>query len=332
MKTKIFIVIITATMLVNVNCIGSNHNPKAVKDNVKQTIAEERAKEEKEAKNKAMFEDKIAREHRIRELKKKIYIPEGYDERVYIDYLALFGVEWDDCVVTNPVVIKEFEKYFNKTPYRVIWDWDIDGDGRNEYLAVEVYNGVRRGIKRGIVVDDAGTIELYIDTIKGVYTKEYMVIDLKYLGLQKGEVECYSIGYLPYKKKEGRIPNMALGHYTVEGIKEHEKEIGGRGNAYYIGGFFLQALDKDLKVIGAFGYQGTITAGVRASYWIHLTYIVDLDKVVYELFTARTIKEDYIPEVKLYRKVKKEGKIYGPPKEINKEEARIALETLMLEY
>ena len=84
----------------------------------------------KDEKQQAMEERKAKRKAKRDELKKKIKIPQGYDEEMYIYYLAAFGIEWDNYDVDNPKVIAKFKKYFKGTPYRVIWNFDMDGDGK----------------------------------------------------------------------------------------------------------------------------------------------------------------------------------------------------------
>jgi hypothetical protein len=248
----------------------------------------------------------------IENLEKEIVPPAGVKKYIYIDYLAYYGPEWSDFQVTSEKTLEKFKEYFGTTPYRVIWHWDIDGCGYNDYLAVEVYPKVRRGIKKGIVVDEIGRIKFYIDTIKGIYTPEYMVLDLERLGHRRNEVECYSIGYIPWNGV-GKRSSSSIGKKSLDGLRERSKEYPGHG--YSIGIFLLQRLDKHLKIMS------TGNPGVNSSYMptdtIEVEYDAAIDKVVYGMYLAiNSLEEEYKEQKKfleMYRIDKKRGRVYGPP-------------------
>lgn len=273
------------------------------------------------------------RQEEKKRLAGKMQSPEGVDKEIYIDYLAFFGPEWKFKEITAEKPVAEFKKYFGATEYRVIWYWDIDGCGYNDYLAVEVYPKVRRGIKRGILVDELGRVKMYIDTLKGIYTPEYEVLSFKLLGHKPGEVECYSIGYIPWTG-EGKGFSLALGETNkgLDGIREHEKELGNTGSRYNIGQFDIQRIDKDLKVIGT-EYDNK-NAAYRMSDFLVIYYYSLQDKCKFSLFEADVTsgvwhqrKKELIQH---YRQWKKEGKAFSPPEKLDRKDVENALKIKMM--
>lgn len=251
----------------------------------------------------------------IKKLENEIIAPTGVDKRKYIHYLALFGPEWADYKDIPEKAEKEFKNYFGAIPYRVIWHWDIDGCGYKDFLAVEICPKVRRGIKRGILVDEIGRIKLYIDTIKGVWMPDgWIALDLSKLGHWKGEVECYSIGYIP-RYGEETPPAFYIGYpkSSLDDLRRHEKEK--PGGLYFIGEFFLQRIDKDNKVIGT--EYADLNAGYRFSDYIAVQYNGVTNRVFYDIFIGSfSHNEEYNRKkqfVEQYRKAKKQGKSFSPP-------------------
>jgi len=285
--------------------------------------------------NKISIQEELSRErHRrkeqIRKLEKEIITPAGVRKDIYIDYLSFFGPEWSDYRVTSEKTIKEFRKYFGTTQYRVIWHWDIDGCGYNDYLAVEVYPKVRRGIKKGIVVDEIGRVKLYLDTIKGVYTPEYTVLNLHKLGHTKNEVECYAIGYIPWTGI-GRCPSIALGQKSLDGLRARNKKY--PGHVYTIGGFELQRIDKNLKVMGT--EYTDINASYRMTDMIMLEYSGITDKVFYSIFLGLfPLEKEYAEKRKYlnhYRIAKRHGKVFSTPTTLDPVHVGKAVQIMNLE-
>lgn len=298
-----------------------------------------------ERKKKQLVEIAERKKHmaEVERQKSEIEIPPGIEKDIYIHYLSFLGPQWADYMVTNETVLKEFTKYFKDTKYRVIWYWDIDGDDLNEYLAVEEYTKIRRGIKRGIVVDEAGRIEIIIDTEKGIYMPryDYIVLNLKKLGHYKGEVECFAIGYIPYIMKynpvtgEGKKFSFTIGEPKdyMDYIKENDKRLGIQGQEHGIGSFFLQRIDKDLKVMAT--EYDDVNASYRGTDFMCLTYLSDLDDVKYEMVRGPfSSTEEYARKRKFlerYRIAKKQGKAFGPPETLNPAHVEKALKIMMLE-
>jgi len=110
-------------------------------------------------------------------------------------YKEYYSKNWNNYPVSSVPTKKIIERYFKTAPYLVVWNWDIDGDGKKEYLALEEYPGVHRGFKRGILVREEGTILLYIDREKGLYAPDDDVFNYQKIGLQTNEVECLRLGF-----------------------------------------------------------------------------------------------------------------------------------------
>lgn len=276
------------------------------------------------------------RRKRSFEIEEKIMQPAGIDKMNYIDYLANFGPEWEDYKVKSDKAKEEFSKYFGEIKYKVIWNWDVDGDGNIEYLGVEEYPKVRRGIKKGILVDETGNIKMYIDTKKGVYTKDHIGLDFKLLGIKDGDVECYSIGYIKREKNQrGTFP--AVGFYSLNEIKDEEAKLKTKRN-YSLGIFFLQRLDKDLKVMGNEDYWDEDyypKESYRFTDMITIYWSPSVNNIIFhDIFDgARSEKEEVIDKQSReenYRKAKKKGKALDFPRVLNKDDIERAFQVQIL--
>ena len=269
------------------------------------------------------------------EIEESIIPPKGINQRIYILYLAYFGSEWEDYKVKSDKAKEEFSKYFEEIKYRVIWNWDVDGDGNIEYLGVEEYPKVRRGIKKGILVDEMGNIKMYIDTKKGVYTKDHVGLDFKLLGVKDGDVECYSIGYIKREKEYGTssfVGNSDL-NYTKEIVRASKNPSGWT----MLGTFFLQRLDRDLKVMGNADYWNE-NYSLKESYcytdMVTIYWEYERDIVLFDAMRgARSISEDLEDKQsreEYYRKAKKKGKALDFPKVLNKDDIEKAFQVKIL--
>lgn len=259
---------------------------------------------------------------------KTMNVPAGVKPDVYIDYLAWYGPEWDDYKIKSGKAFEVFKDYFNDVPFRVIWHWDIDGDGYNDYLGVEVYPEARRGIKRGVLVDEKGEIKLYIDTLKGVYTKDEVLLDLIKMGHFPGEVECFAIGYIPYLGK-GKFSGSGVGASPDDIRKILKKYKNTRIVLETIGTFTLQRFDKDLHNIGSDYIDNN--AQYRLSDGFFIGYDLIKNKAVFELFDYGFMNSDEVHQKKKFllernRQAKKNGSIFRPPKELNEKDIKKALE------
>jgi hypothetical protein len=269
-------------------------------------------------------------DRRKESLKEKVKIPDGVDRDFYLRYLSLYRPEWSDYRVTSKKTLEVFKKYFKEKPYRVIWHWDVDGCGYNDYLAVEVHPKIRRGVKRGILVDELGRIKMYIDTIKGIYAPDtikggiYMIYDLMQAGIRESELECYSIGYIaPQKRGEGQT--LYGISFNVEDIAKYNKKFEQEREemkkngivpffAMYYGRFYFQLFDKDLKIMKCVNDKNLLYI---SNVYIMAFYYAHEKRVLFELFTASfSLREHYKNEkrhIEMYRKCKKEGKVFGQP-------------------
>lgn len=261
------------------------------------------------------------------EIMQTMHIPDGVDPEDYVNYLAKYGPEWGDHTVKGEKPLKLLKNFFKNTPYRTIWYWDIDGDGLKDYLCVEVYPKIRRGIKRGILVDEQGTVKLYIDTDKGVYTKDSVLLNLKKLGHMPGEVACYSIGYIPYHGK-GDFFRSGVG--ATKEVIERIKEKYGNTRIFrsQIGAFSLQRIDKDLYNIGADSIDQN--APYRASDGFFIDYNLVDKRSEFELFNYFYLNNEQIHEKKNFflkknREAKKQGQLFRVPEKLNKSDIKKAL-------
>lgn len=267
---------------------------------------------------------KSYREKRMatRKLEKNFKPPNDVRMSTYKRYLKFFTPEWANFNVSEEKVIKRFKNYFNSKSYRVIWNWDIDGDGNREYLGVEECPGVRRGIKKGIIVDEKGNEKLYIDTKKGVYSNSPLDIplDLKKIGHRKDEVYCFTIGY---RKNNNKIIGSGIGL-----TKDQLKKLYQKNADVSIGNFALQRLSRDLEVIGCGLSDESVSYCI--SDFIELAFLAKPKKVVFEMFIgAQSINEVYQRKrawLSQFRKMKKFGKTFKPPKELNSKDIEIANE------
>lgn len=259
----------------------------------------------------------------VKKILSEVHVPEGVYRNVYLMYILEYNSDFEFGEIDSEIAKLTIAKYFGKTEYRTIWFWDIDGDGLKEYLSVELCPKLRRAIKRGVCVDEKGTIKLFIDTKTGIYTPDYKVIDLKKIGCKNGEVECYTIGFTRWdgtNKKNNPFGRLGKTKMATESIKENERSYGRRLISYTIGTFNIQRIDKDLHVIGT--EYCDQTAGYRATDYITLLYFPWEDKTVY--YYADTEFKNKRKLIEEYRKLKKKGKTYSPPQSFDFDDVKKA--------
>ena len=202
------------------------------------------------------------------------------NELIRKDYLSNYRLMLNYYEINNESVKKKFNEYFKGKEYKVIWAWDIDGDGMKEYLAIEEYPGVHRGFKRGVLVDERGKIRLYFDRNKGIYAPEYTVWDFKRTGIKPGDVECFRIGYSEHS--EGK---------TIQD-------------------FDVQILDNDLYVINN-------RVSESAPYVGEIIEVDQNSKIEFSLIrlslTEEQIYEDFRERIREFRLNKSAGKAWKYP-------------------
>ncbi len=209
-------------------------------------------------------------------------VPPGYFEK------------WEYFAVDSEVVKEKAKAFFGGREYKAIWKWDTDGDGKIEYLLVELHPKIVKGIKGGILIGEDGEVKLIIDRNKGIYTPEYMIDDFKRDGIREGEVGC--IRFLYYKDKN-------RGESVIFTKKEREKIE----RPQQIGIMWYSLIDKDLKLIGG-----------KGECWIYKGYNKREEKVFYELydFGAGDTEERYYNRMKKfiekYRLNKSKGIVFDP--------------------
>lgn len=285
--------------------------------------------------NKKELTEYDKRRKRSFEIEEIIMQPAGIDKMNYVDYLAYFGPEWEDYKVKSDKAKEEFMKYFGEMKYRVIWNWDVDGDGNIEYLGVEEYPKVRRGIKKAILVDDTGSIKMYIDTKKGVYTKDHVGLNFKLLGIKDGDVECYSIGYI--KREKGYGTGSFVGNSDLDYTKETVRASKNPSGWTMLGTFFLQRLDRDLKVMGNADYWNK-NYSLKESYcdtdMVTIYWEYERDIILFDAMRgARSISEDLEDKrskEEYYRKAKKKGRALDFPKILNSDDVEKAFQVKIL--
>lgn len=267
-------------------------------------------------------------DEKIQKIEENLKAPPGVKKDIYKYYLENFGPEWENFKVNSDMALKQLSEYFGETPYRVIWNWDIDGDGNIEYLAVETFPKIRRSIKRGVIVDEKGAVKLYIDTNIGVYTLEYIVYDLKRAGYKKGVIECFAIGYVPFDLVNGnrKIGSIGNNKTQVESLRNGRYKI-----SSFIGSFELQHISKDLKIIGT-PYEDENSSYIGQT-GIMISYSPGRNKIFYELFAPPGL--DYYADqketVRKYSRLKKQGKVFSPPASVDPEDVKRMYKILKLQ-
>ncbi len=302
--------------------------------------------------------DKLT-EQQIISFRKIIKTPKGVKRSKYITYLAYFGPKWADYKVKSERPLKVFKKYFGNTQYRVVWFWDMDGDGYRDFLAVEVHPKVNRGVKRGILVDALGVIKLYIDNVKGIYAPNKnkqgvrMILDLKRMGIRRGELACFSLGYKSpelvnykykcddlkvsfarvdnYQSKEILGLNRKCGkkfHKVYESIKEERKRRSLSELSFICGEIRIIRVDKDLNSMAVdidgnpikYGHTDKLEiayfpASKYLSFYIFTIGVYDYHKLQRETYMKR------------YRNLKAKGKALSLPK-INPKQAEALIKLM----
>ncbi len=253
-------------------------------------------------------------------------IPVNVKPEIYIEYLAHYGPEWEDYKLSDGKALSKIKQFFKSTPYRTIWFWDIDGDGYRDFLSVEVYPKIRRGIKRAILVDETGKVKLYIDTIKGVYTDDRVLLDLQKIGHKPGEVECYAIGYVENNNKYESYRNgVGISKKYIDQLKK--KYSNTRITIAQIGAFSLQRFDKGLN------HFGSDYLDKNASYRMSDVYLIFYDVVKnmsdIDLFTGGFQYNDAIEDKKIMLKKNREairkGKAFRIPEKLNESDIQKAI-------
>ncbi len=255
----------------------------------------------------------------------KLNLPNGVHRRTYLRYLLHYAGDYEYGKIKTDEAKKTVGEYFGSTEYKVIWYWDVDGDGLDEYMAIEPYKNVRRAFKRAICVDEKGKIKLYIDTIKGVYAPEYEVVSLEELGIKKGEVECYTMGFERWIK--GNIGSLGQKPSSNKSIREEENKYKNYDKVTYtVGHFMLQRLDKDMHVIGTLGDDNLNSSYISTDY-LGILYHPYSDKAVFvdDFFTKGGSEyiESQKKDIVKYRSLKKQGKTYSPPAETDKNDVKL---------
>ncbi len=228
-------------------------------------------------------------------------VPPGYFEK------------WEYFTVDSEVVKKKAKEFFGGREYKAIWKWDTDGDGKIEYLLIELHPKIVKGIKGGILIGEDGEVKLIIDRNKGFYTPEYVVDDFKRGGIRNGEVD--GIRLLYYKDK-GRGDSMIFTKKDKEEVKQPQIQL---GTIWY------QLIDRDLKLIAG-----------KEECWIYKGYNKIINKIEYIMydFIAGDTEEMYYKRINKaisnYRLNKSKGIVFDPvnfdPE--NSEEVRKYIESI----
>ncbi|URA10667.1 hypothetical protein [Thermospira aquatica] len=231
----------------------------------------------------------------------KMRIPKGVRKTFFVNYMDLYLEKWESFKVDHPLVERRFKEYFGGAPYRVIWKWDTDGDDKIDYLGVEEYPGIYKGIERGILISEDGEIKMYIDRDKGFYTPTYKVYDFERIGFKKGEIECIRLLFI---NDEMKFTSKQLKSY-----KEASKEPS--NSSLEVGEFDFQLLDKDLKVITHWDDENA--PYIDNMIW-KLLWQKDW-KIYYIIYNPNTVEEEYELEKSIlneYRVNKSKGLVYDP--------------------
>jgi len=260
----------------------------------------------------------------VSEILNELNVPVGVERYMYSRYLLHYAGDYEYGKIKTDEAKKVVGEYFGSTEYKVIWYWDVDGDGLNEYMAIEPYKNMRRAFKRAICVDEKGKIKLYIDTIKGVYAPEYEVVSLEELGIRKGEVECYTMGF--ERRIDKHIGSLGKIKRSTEMIREEESKYKNYDKiTYTIGHFLLQRLDKHMHVMG--NPRDTPTASYMTTDSLAILYYPYSDKSMFIDDYYNKGGSDYLEFKKKcvleYRKAKKQGKTYSPPVETDKNDVKL---------
>ena len=145
----------------------------------------------------------------------------GYYDQVISSY--------KNIKVNSETVKSKMKEYFGDNPYTVIWDYPIGYDNKRIYFAIEECPDVYHGLKKGIIMDENGTIEAKFERDKGIYSEKGYIVDFHQMGFKKDEISCIVAGFNDKEIEK-----------TVEEMKKHE--------SYYL--FVdLYFLDKELNNI-----------------------------------------------------------------------------------
>lgn len=200
-------------------------------------------------------------------------------------------------------VIKVFNEYFKDQKYIIIFIGDINADGGDDYFAVIEYPGIYKGIKEGLIIDYNGNIEMYFDTVTGIYkNKNEIYCDLNRIGYKKGEVSCIRVllnqdDFL-YTQHDSQKVFDKYGQYKNLGVE--------------VDGWHFQFIDKDLKVISVSSNQ--IFAQYDSVSILKFAKPAEYE-VYFQLsmpFSEEERYEDLQFALEEYRENKKKGLVFDP--------------------
>lgn len=230
----------------------------------------------------------------VAERVKRLKVPDNSSG--FKTFMAEYLTTWHDITITNEGLKKKIERYMNGTNYQVVWGWDTDGDDVTDYLAVKFFPGIYKGVTQGILIDELGNVKMYIDTDKGLYTPDYMIVDFKAFGFRAGEVGCIRLLFNPYAV---RCSKKDMDDLKIRYPKRSK---------YYVqtGGFMYQLIDPETNII-----QDCLLARFKYAYdMIEIDYEGSSQGIIYQPFTMETQKEELERQqqlVRAYRKNKEQG-------------------------
>lgn len=189
--------------------------------------------------------------------------PEGVNQDVYRTFIQTYLEKWGSYTVDSEAAKKAFKIYFGTNSFQVIWKWETEGDGKTNYLGVEEYPGIVKGIKRGLLVSEEGAVKMVIDRNNGFYDSDRKIFDFNSVGYYPNEVECIR---LLFRKKDVELTKKQLNQYKKD------------NNSGQIGIFYFQLIDNNRKVIAS-------DTNVQAVYEYNgIMVILDNWKVSYYMF------------------------------------------------
>jgi hypothetical protein len=156
-------------------------------------------------------------------------------------YLERYIDPWENYTIRDGRVIRFIEDYFNGGQYRVVFHGDTDADGVEDYLVVQEYPQIYKGITRMMLVDRKCNVKLMFDCTNGFYDNTSKIYDFVAIGYRPGEVKCIRLLFtrdeIEFTVKDKR-----------EYIEEHHNATA------TIGYFGFQPIDKDLNLmLGEYG-------------------------------------------------------------------------------
>jgi len=156
-------------------------------------------------------------------------------------FLRVYNEKWNQYTIRDQALVKKVSDLLSSRDFKVIWNWDTDGDGVVEYFCVLPDPSIKKGITEGILIDAIGKVKLLFDVNKGMYTRNYSVYDFKRMGILPGEIKCFR---LLFKNNEMVFSRKYAQSYSTKFASRVKKRL------YAVHIFSFQLIDQDDHLFG----------------------------------------------------------------------------------